>query len=242
MSSMKKKSEADRKLDLAVAMTAQTEFSGAWEPDSSSADGNERENHQFSERFLASMEEIFREEERQIKKEKRTAIMRVAAVFALVVFCGGAVAGGHVEAWKESFYNKFFREEARYTETVTSEGSSQIEALREKYPKLYLPDALPEGMKVEVRLYNEEMERYNLRCENEEKNQFIDISQTKTAKVVLDTENVDLNNREYNGTIYHWTNDKRGSTVIWSQDGYQFVVTSGYNARYLCAFAERFRR
>jgi hypothetical protein len=242
LSSIRKKSEADRKLGLAAAMVAQTEFCGAWDPDSSSEDGNERSEHQFSEQFLASMEEIFQEEERQIKKEKRAAMTRVAAVFALVVFCGGAVAGGRVAAWKESIYNKFFREEVRYTETVTSEGSAQIEALRKKYPKLYLPDALPEGMKVTVGKYNEETERYNLWCENIENNQFIDITQTKTAKVMLNTEDTELKSRQYNGIDYYWTENEKVCTITWAQDGYQFVLTSSYKAQYLCTLAEKFRR
>lgn len=240
MSRIKKKSSADRKLGIAAAMTAQTEVSGMWETDSSSADENERAGHQFSEGFLASMEDIFREEERQIKKEKRAAIMRVAAVFALVVFCGGAVAGGHVEAWRERFYNRFFREKLRYTESVTSGESAQIEAFREKYPRLYLPDMLPDEMKLEVRLYNEEAERYSWRAENEE--HYISVMQTKTAKGVLNTEDNNLKRREYNGITYYWVQNENASMITWAADGYQFTITSSYRIRKLSVVAETFRR
>lgn len=221
-------------------MAAQAYLDEQLQRESDFKSGEETEQHEFSEEFLQSMDAIFREEEKQIYNRRRRNIMRMAAMIAIIVIGGGAVAGGNAEALKLRFFNDYIRKESKHSEIVGNEGNAQMEVFRENYPKMYFPESIPDGMKVEVQLYNEETERYYMHCEKE--NKFLYVSQTKTAKAMFDTQNTNMNQAEYQGTVYSWTKDADGITMTWIQDGYRFVITSNYSYHYIYSVASTFRK
>lgn len=240
MSNKTSKSHADRKLKMAAAMAAQAYLDEQLQKESDFKSEEKTEQHEFSEEFLQSMDTIFREEEKQIYSRRRNHIMRVAATIAIVVIGGGAIASGSAEALKLRFFNNYIWKGTKHSEIVGNEGNAQIEALRKKYPKMCFPDSIPDGMKAEVQIYDEKNERYYLHCQNNE--QYLFVSQTKTAKTLFDTENIDMNHINRDGILYYWTEDDDGSTITWMQDDYQYVISSSYDFRFAFSIAESFRQ
>ena len=240
MNGKKRKSVADSKLKLASSMAIQADLDEISREQSDPELEDELENYQYSEKFTREMDEIFREEERQINRNRRHRVIRVAAVAAILVVGGGAIASGTAEAFRLKIFNNYFRKKVIHTEMISDEGNPEIRILREKYPKMYFPDTIPEGLKAEVRVYDEKNERYVFRCYNDE--DFIELIQTKTAKVTIDTENITMKHTKIAGSTYYWTEDENGSTVTWTQNTYQFVVTSSYNVRYVYRLIKNIKR
>lgn len=236
MSNKTSKSHADRKLKMAATMAAQAYLDEQLQRESDFKSGEETEQHEFSEEFLQSMDAIFREEEKQIYNRRRRNIMRMAAMIAIIVIGGGAVAGGNAEALKLKFFNNYIKKETKHSEFFENEGSAQMNALRKKYPKMYFPDSIPDGMKAEVQIYDEKNERYYLHCQNNE--QYIFVSQTQMAKTLFDTEDTEMNHAKRHGIVYYWTEDDDGSTITWKQDGYRFALFSSYDCQFAFSIAE----
>ncbi len=230
MNGKKRKSVADSKLKLASSMAIQADLNEISREQSDPELVDELENYQYSEKFTREMDEIFREEERQINRNRRHRVIRVAAVAAILVVGGGAIASGTAEAFRLKIFNNYFRKKVIHTEMISDEGNPEIQSLRKKYPKMYFPDTIPEGLKAEVRVYDEKNERYFLRCYNEE--DFFQVSQTKSAKITLDTEKTAMKHADFSGITYYWTEDEEGSSITWVQDTYQFVATSSYKIKY----------
>lgn len=189
------------------------------------AEASEKEPHEFSEEFMAKQEALIREVE---EREKMPFIYRFvntpvkkAAIIAILVGVVALGFGGQSEAGKNPIV-KFFQE--RYGELIGIEPHEDLWQNEEKpqtIETVYELGWVPEGYEKA----EEEISEYVvMQMYRNKEDKRIGLEQYCVVTYYSFKEEKEYKEIVKDGVKFYFLNGEEENTVVWYQDGYQFVV------------------
>lgn len=183
---------------------------------------------EFSDEYKRKINKLMGRNYYKIKKRRRPAILKFAAVIALCFVVSMPIAYS-ANADFRLFFNRLFKDFGTHvdlTQTVTDQ-DYDFSAIPESWEYFYVPDYLPTGYKVDTIIGDKDSIEMIFKSE-EDSITFWTYNDTSITKSLdsehSDTKDVYINN--YEGHIVY--NDK-GNRLVWTDDIYAYKLKINSN-------------